>query len=97
MQELDNTDVRSPLAGKLLVELMGVQRDYEPGDPREPESFADIGNTPVFRPGEYTFMRIKNLSSEVLNVTALYLQPDRGINQIYENTFDPDQEEILDF
>ncbi len=100
--QLDNADITSPLAGKLLVELAGVQAGYDPQDRPEPQPFRDPGNTPVLKPGDWTFLRVKNISQQVLNVTVLDLGPDWSITQIYPSrqdtffmTFDPGQETLL--
>jgi len=111
VQQLDNNDVMSPLNRKLQIELAGVQKDYDPVDKPAPQPFADPGNTPVLKPGEWTFLRIKNLlpkvddrnnlSRHVLNVTALDLQPDWGISQIFPTgaaafePLDPQQEVMI--
>jgi hypothetical protein len=102
IQQIDNFDQLSPLAGKLVVELTGVQLDYDPGDRPEPQPFDDPGNTPALAIGEWTFLHVKNASSRVLNVTALGLQPDWSIVQIVpsgEDTyfwpFDPGQELLI--
>jgi len=102
IQQLENADITSPLAGKLLVELAGVQAEYDPLDRPEPRLFRDPGNTPVLKPGEWTFLRVKNTSTQVLNVTVLDLGPDWSIIQIYPSpqdtfsmTFDPGQEMLF--
>jgi hypothetical protein len=102
VQQLDNLDQLSPLAGKLAVELAGVQPDYDPADRPAPQPFDDPGNTPALAVGEWTFLLVKNTSSRVLNVTALGLQPDWSIVQIVpsgEDTyfwpFDPGQELLI--
>jgi len=108
VQELDNHDAMSPLAHKLVVELVGKQVDYDPADPGEPQPFDDPGQTPVLAPGEWVLVRIKNVlpkvpgapaSTNVLNITVLDLQPDWGITQIfpsgqgaYFEPLDPEQE-----
>jgi hypothetical protein len=83
VQELDNHDVMSPLSSKLVVELAGVQQEYDPADKPEPQPFNAPGNTPTLKVGEWTFLRIKNTSAQSLNVTVLDLQPDWGISQVY--------------
>jgi len=100
--QLDNADITSPLAGNLLVELAGVQAAYDPQDRPEPQPFRDPGDTPVLKPGEWTFLRVKNTSPQVLNVTVLDLGPDWSITQIYPSrqdtlsmTFDPGQEMLF--
>lgn len=99
--DLDNRDPLSPLAGKLLVELTGVQKEYDPADEPEPEPFDAPGNTPVLTIGEWTFLRVKNNFTRVLNVVVLDLQPDWGIEQIYPSDqdwhrpLDPGQEIVI--
>jgi len=83
ISQLDNFDPMSPLRGKLVVELIGVQNDYVPGDRPSPKPFDDPGNTPVLKPGQWTFLLVRNNSSQVLNITVLDLQPDWGITQVY--------------
>lgn len=102
VQQLDNADVFSPLRGKLIVELVGKQEAYDPVDRPEPQPFDDPGNTPIIKPGEWTFLRIKNTSRHVLNVTVLDLGPDWSIKQIYPSPqdtafmpFDSGQEVLL--
>jgi hypothetical protein len=99
--DLDNRDPLSPLSGKLLVELVGVQKEYDPADAPEPRPFDSPGHTPVIPVGEWTFLRIKNNSPEVLNVVVLDLQPDWGISQVYpagqdwHAPLDPGQEVVI--
>ncbi|NNE09114.1 MAG: protein kinase [Gemmatimonadetes bacterium] len=100
--ELANDDPLSPLAGALEVELTGVQENYEPGSTPQPVPFDDPGNTPVMAEGEWTFLRIKNTSTETLNVTVLDLDGSRAITQIFPGRddsaympFDPGQEVTL--
>lgn len=104
VQELDNTDVRSPLAGKLKVELMGLQDGFKWGDKPIPQPLTHPSHTPVFKPGDYFCLQIQNASDQVLNITALALQADWSIGQIYPNPnhadfepFDPGQMEIRPF
>jgi hypothetical protein len=72
--------------------LGGKQADYDPADPPEAQPFDATGGTPVLAPGEWLFVRIKNTlpkvpgapaATNVLNITALDLQPDWGISQVY--------------
>lgn len=86
--QLENADVLSPLAGKLMVELAGMQAAYDPADRPQPRPFRDPGHTPILKPGEWTFLRIKNAFSQVLNVTVLDLGPDWSITQIYPSRRD---------
>jgi hypothetical protein len=83
VQELDNRDPMSPLARRLVVELVGKQKDFDPADEPEPKPFDSEGNTPVLNEGEWTFLRVRNDSFEILNVTIMDLQSDWGITQIY--------------
>ncbi len=73
-----------------------------PQDRPEPQPFRDPGDTPVLKPGEWTFLRVKNTSPQVLNVTVLDLGPGWSITQIYPSrqdtlsmTFDPGQEMLF--
>ena len=101
VQELDNHDTMSPLARKLVVELLGKQKDFDPVDAPKPQPFTDPGNTPSIYIGEWTFLRVKNNSDKTLNVTILDLQPDWGISQIYPSgsgffePLDPGQEIMM--
>ena len=80
-EELDNHDLESELKGKIAVEILGKQDDYEPGDPIEPEPFAAHDN-PTLNVGEYLFIKIRNNHSEVLNFTVLDLESNWAISQI---------------
>lgn len=95
--QLENTDPLSPLAGKLEVELLRAQPDYESGDRPEPQPFNDPGNTPTLLEGDWMVLRVKNASSQFLNITILALQPDWSVTQVYPSdcaswVFDPSQE-----
>jgi hypothetical protein len=98
-QSLDNFDKSSPLMGKLVVELIGKQQDYDPVDPPRPVPF-DNPKNPTVKSGEWIFLRIRNNHISELNVTVLDLQSDWAISQIYPAsscdkfiTISPDQEE----
>lgn len=88
--QLTNHNVNSPIAGKLSVELIGIQKDYDPADLPQPQPFEN-SNIPTIKVGEWTFLRVKNnLTPEqendpslVLNVTVLDMQPDWGISQVH--------------
>jgi len=102
VQRLDNADTTSPLHGKLEVELLKAQPDYQRGDRAEPRPFDNPGNTPTIQVGEWMFVRVKNASSVVLNITLLYLGYQWVIKQLYPNTkdalfwpFDPGEEHFL--
>ncbi|MFL5587295.1 MAG: hypothetical protein ACJ8DI_06510 [Ktedonobacteraceae bacterium] len=71
IQQPDNTDIFSPVAGKLVVEFAGWQAEYDTMDRPEPRPFDDTGNILLLRLGEWIFLHVKNLSSRVLNVTVL--------------------------
>ena len=83
IQQLANHDSTSPLANQLMVELMGTQAGYQPGDPIEPEPFAEPGATATVKPAEWFFVRIRNTSPGPLNVAMLDLAPDWSITQIF--------------
>jgi hypothetical protein len=80
-EELDNHDLNSELKGKIAIEILGKQADYEPGDPLEPEPLEDFSN-PTLKVGEYLLIKIDNNSSEVLNFTVLDLESNWAISQI---------------
>ncbi|MDQ3701395.1 MAG: caspase family protein [Chloroflexota bacterium] len=82
-EQLDNYDPLSPLAGKLVVELAGVQAEYVRGERPAPRPFGAPGSTPTLESGQWTFLRVANRSAASLNVAVLDLQPDWGISQIY--------------
>jgi Caspase domain len=103
-QQLNNYYHRSNLPGTKLaftLEMIGKQSNYDPAEPPEPEPFDDPGNTPTLKVNEWVFIRLRNDSSQPLNVTVLNLKPDLGISQVYPSgsgnfiTFDSGQEEIL--
>ena len=82
IQEIDNHDTRSPLARKLSVQWAGYQHEFEYGEEPMPIPFVqEIG--PVVKPGDWVFVRVKNLSDNLLRVVVLDLQPDWGITQVF--------------
>lgn len=93
VHELDNRDPMSPMANALSVELMGVQKEYDPVNGPQPQPFADPGSTPMLQEGEWTFLRIRNRlrpnpddpndPARILNVTVLDLESNWRITQIY--------------
>lgn len=98
---LYNNDLTSSLARKLVIDAVGARskRDSEDGIRRRP--FRTTGAL-VIKDGKRISLRIRNNSSQVLNIAVLDLQPDWGITQIYPSgdgayscTFDPGQEEAL--
>lgn len=80
VHELDNCDPFSPLRRTLSVELLGVQADYVMGDKPSPQPLAQ--GAPL-QAGEWTFLKITNNSSQVLNITVLDLRPNWSIGQLY--------------
>jgi hypothetical protein len=86
--QLENADVLSPLAGRLIVELAGMQEKYNPTHRPEPQPFPDPGHIPILEPGEWAFLRIKNAFSQVINITVLDLGPDWSITQVYPSRRD---------
>lgn len=100
-QELDNHDFRSPLRGKIVVELLGKQRDYDPVDLPNPQPFANP-ERPEIEVGEYLLMKVRNDFSDVLNICVLDLQSDWAIDQVHPYQpgsnfipLDPGQEELI--
>jgi caspase domain-containing protein len=83
VQELRNHDQKSPLAGKLAVDLLGVQADYDPWDLPEAQPGTEASSAIDLTIGQWTFLRIGNLSAQVLKFVMLDLQPDWGITQIH--------------
>jgi hypothetical protein len=65
-----------------VVELAGSQERYDPVDGAQPVPF-EPGAIPDVRAGSWIFLRIRNASSKVLNVTVLDLQPDWGVSKVY--------------
>ena len=102
VKRLDNADPLSPLKGSLEVELLQAQLDFQPGDLAEPQPFDRSENAPIISVGDWMFVRVKNASSRVLNIVALALSCNLGIQQLYprvEDTsfwpFDPGEEHLL--
>jgi hypothetical protein len=100
--QLDNSDPMSSLAEKLSVEVLAVQLEYKPGGPPPPQGPEYRSRSLIVRPGQYVLVQVRNDSSQVLNITALDLQPDWGITQVYPSKsdkyslpFEPGQKEIL--
>jgi hypothetical protein len=70
------------LAAQLVVELLGIQDEYDTR--KRPDPRPGTGGEAVeMRVGQWTFLRISNHSSRELNFAVLDLQPDWGITQIY--------------
>ena len=67
-----------------MAELVGFQDDYEPCEKPSPRPFPETdGRVRTIRPGQTVFLRIRNDSSQTLNVSVLDLQPDWGICQVF--------------
>jgi hypothetical protein len=80
VQMLDNSDSRSPLTGRVEIELLALQADYEHGEALQPRPFH--GGQPERIPHDTWFcMRLHNRSELELNVVVLDLQPDWGISR----------------
>ncbi|HEY9800494.1 MAG TPA: caspase family protein [Leptolyngbyaceae cyanobacterium] len=103
-QQLDNYYHRSNVPGSKLaftLEVIGKQTNYDPAEEPQPQPFDTPGNITAIKVGEWLFVRLRNDSSQTLNVTVINLQSDWGISQIspsgsaYFVTFNPGQEEIL--
>lgn len=100
VRDIEN-DSRSQLSRSLLLELTGVQKTFVPGDKPDPQPFVADGNAHAVNHGEWTFLKIENKYSDVLNITVLDLQPDWGITQIYParagafEPIDPGKELVL--
>ncbi len=78
IQQLSNQF--SDLTNKLEVELL-TQPNWRPGMPKKPQAFPDRTNL-VVKAGESTFLRIKNISPQVLNIAVLDLQPTWEVSRI---------------
>lgn len=81
--ELENADPSSRLRGKLIVDLTGVQDDYDPVERPEPRPMEDAAGIYTLRQGQWTFLRVSNRSADVLNIAVLVLQPDYAITQVF--------------
>ncbi|MEG4580024.1 caspase family protein [Microcoleus sp. MON1_C5] len=98
IQQLSNQF--SDLTSKLEVELL-TQPNWRPGMPKKPQPFPDRTNL-VVQSGEYAFLRIKNTSSQVLNVAVLDLEPNWAVSRIQLQIpeaifypFNPNQEMLI--
>ncbi|MEZ2279286.1 MAG: caspase family protein [Microcoleus sp.] len=98
IQELSNQF--SDLTNQLEVELL-TQPNWRPGMTKKPQPFADTSYL-VVKSGENAFLRIKNTSSQVLNVAVLDLEPNWAVSRIQLESqerifypFNPNQEILL--
>ncbi len=101
IQELDNIDPKSPLQGKVSVNLLGKQANYKLGEPISPQPFEDP-TQPTVSAGECVFLEIQNNYSNVLNLVILDLQSNWAIDQLYPPStksqfvpLDPGQTELI--
>ncbi|WP_226889516.1 caspase family protein [Nostoc sp. MG11] len=78
IQELSNQF--SDLTNQIEVNLL-TQPNWRTGMPKKPQPFPDPTNL-IVKTGEVTFLRIKNTSSQVLNITILDLEPTWAISRI---------------
>jgi Caspase domain len=78
IQELSNQF--SELTNQLEVELL-TQPNWRPGMPKKPQPFPDRTNL-VVKSGESTFLRIKNISSQVLNIAVLNIQANWEVSRV---------------
>jgi hypothetical protein len=78
IQQLSNQF--SDLTNKLEVELL-TQPNWRLEMPKKPQPFSEPTNL-VVKSGEYAFLRIKNTSSQVLNIAVLDLEPNWAVSRI---------------
>lgn len=106
VRDLDNYDNTSPLKGKLQIDIFATSDDFELGDKPILRPTEQLGGAKIVKQGQKLVLRIKNNfppeSGQILNFTALDLQPDWGISQIYPSSgsfasLDPGTEELLPF
>ena len=98
IQQLSNQF--SDLTNKLEVELL-TQPNWRLEMPKKPQPFSEPTNL-VVKSGEYAFLRIKNTSSQVLNIAVLDLEPNWAVSRIQLQRpeavfypFNPNQEILL--
>jgi hypothetical protein len=98
IQQLSNQF--SDLTSKLEVELL-TQPNWRPGMSKKLQPFPDPTNL-VVKSGEYAFLRIKNTSSQVLNVAVLDLESNWAVSRIQLQIpeaifypFNPNQEMLI--
>ncbi len=83
VRQVENFDPVSPLAGKLIVEFLGVQTRYQRGERPAPRPGTAATDAIELKDGEWTFLRIVNGSSRILNLVVLDLTTGWGVTQIY--------------
>jgi len=98
IQQLSNQF--SDLTNKLEVELL-TQPNWRLEMPKKPQPFSEPTNL-VVKSGEYAFLRLKNTSSQVLNIAVLDLEPNWAVSRIQLQRpeavfypFNPNQEMLL--
>ena len=88
IQQLENSDEESPLAGKLKLIPVGTQRDFVKGDKPNPQPLT--GSEPYeVQAGDWLFLKIANRSSYDINVVAIDLAPDWSITQVSPGKLGP--------
>jgi hypothetical protein len=87
VRQLETTKAPSDLAGQLVVELFGLQDNYDPSKRPDPRPGAG-GVSIQVQVGQWTLLRISNCSSHVLNVEVLNLQSDWAITRIHPGVGD---------
>ena len=83
VRDLDNRDGRSPLRGKLEVEIGLLPEDFTPGDKLEPQPFPSQDSLPSVETGWWICLTVVNHSYQALDITVLDLQPGWTIEQIF--------------
>lgn len=95
--QLDNNDQRSPLFGKLKVDLCKA------GENRELKPINASGNVPMLDVDQEIVLRIRNGYSQVLNITVMAIESDWSIKQLHPSDacafepLDPAQEKLIPF
>jgi hypothetical protein len=85
---LDNVDTRSSLAGRLVLEAIDVQSDYEPGALSQG---VPVTRAPVLlKEGEWLHLAISNRSQREINVALFDLSPSWEVRQIFPAAGDGD-------
>jgi hypothetical protein len=88
--------------GQLGVEFLGVQTGYQRGERPAPRPGTAATSAIELNEGEWTFLRIVNRFSRILNLVVLNLKTGWGITQIYPSQnkgsflpLDPGKEIVL--
>lgn len=101
IQQFENTDPFSLLTRKFQVTLKGKQAQYTMGQRPDPVPFDATTGNPTLKPGEWTFVCIKNASRWTLNITVFDLAPDWSITKVFPDdeaahALDPGEEFIFE-